>query len=156
MERIQKWAGIELIHVPFTGGGPARQAVASSTVDVMAVPAGEAAPMLNPDGSMRILTVLAGQRLAILPAVPTLSELGFALTSGFWVAMYAPARTPAPVVARLSEAMAAVLATPEVVASLASQSALPEYTTPEQLAALQRSEAVAWGQAAREANVRMD
>ncbi len=68
----------------------------------------------------------------------------------------AAARTPGPIVARLNKAIAAVLASPEVVAALATQSALPEYSTPEQLAALQRSERATWGQAAREANVRMD
>jgi tripartite-type tricarboxylate transporter receptor subunit TctC len=155
MERIAAWAGIELIHVPFTGGAPARQAVAAGTVDIMAVPAGEAAPMTR-DGTTRILTVLAPQRLAILPAVPTLAEAGLDLTSGFWVALYAPVRTPAPIVARLNEAVGAALRTPELVANLATQSALPEHTTPDGLATLQRAERLAWGEAARNARVQMD
>lgn len=154
-ERVAKWAGIELTHVPFTGGAPARQAVAAGQVDFMCVPVGEGAQHTR-DGACRFLAVLAPQRISGFPDVPTMTELGLPLSSGFWIAMYAPAKTPAPVIERLNGAIGEALKNPAVVASFASQFTAPEPSTPAQLAALQRSEREAWGAAARDANVRLD
>ncbi len=154
-ERVAKWAGIELTHVPFTGGAPARQAVAAGQVDFMSISVGEGAPLTR-DGTCRYLAMMAPARIAGFEGVPTLSELGFDMTTGFWVAMYAPARTPAPLIAQLNEAVRGALASPELAAAFASQFAVPEASTPEELGALQRAERAVWGAAARDANVRLD
>jgi len=154
-ERVAKWAGLELTHVPFTGGAPARQAVAAGQVDFMCVPVGEGAQHTR-DGACRFLAVLAPQRISGFPAVPTMTELGLPLSSGFWIAMYAPAKTPASVIAQINAAVGEALKHPAVVAAFATQYTAPEPSTPEQLAELQRSEREAWGAAARDANVRLD
>ena len=154
-ERVAKWAGIELTHVPFTGGAPARQAVSAGQVDFMSISVGEGAPLTR-DGTCRYLAMMANARMAGFETVPTLAELGFDMTTGFWVALYAPARTPAPVIAQLNQAVREALASPELVAAFATQFSVPEASTPEQLASLQQAERAVWGAAARDANVRLD
>lgn len=99
-------AGIELLHVPFRGMGPALQAVLGGQVDS----AFGALPAILPHvaaGRMRILGVVQGQRVPLLPEVPTLAEAaplpGYAVPS--WIGIMAPGGTPAPAVGRLNRAI---------------------------------------------------
>jgi tripartite-type tricarboxylate transporter receptor subunit TctC len=119
------------------------------------MPAG-AAEALARDGRVRVLATLAPARLALLPAVPTLQEAGVALTTSIIQGLFAPARTPAPVVARLNAAVLAGLAAPAMVEILRAQAALPEGTTPEGLAAIVAQEQEAWGRVVRAQNIRLD
>jgi tripartite-type tricarboxylate transporter receptor subunit TctC len=153
--RIGIAAGAELLHVPFTGAAPAQQALAAGQVDAMVMPAG-AAEALARDGRVRVLATLSPARLPLLPNVPTLQEQGVALSTSIIQAIFAPARTPAPIVARLNQAMAAAMATPAMIDVFRAQAAMPEHTTPAQLAALVRTEQEAWGAVVRSENIRLD
>ncbi len=155
MLRLAEAAGMQLLHVPFTGAAPAVQALAAGQVDSMMVPAG-AAEALARDGSVRVLAALSPARLALLPHVPTLMEQGVNLTTLIFQAIFAPARTPAPIVARLNAAMAAGLAAPSMLEVLRGQAALADLTTPDGLAALVVAEQAAWGNIVRSANIRLD
>ena len=146
--RIAREAEAELLHVPFTGQAPAMQAVSASQVDAMAVPAGGAEAMAR-DGRTRVLAVVSPERLELLPAAPTLRELGVDLVIGLWQALYVPARTPPAVVARLNEAAHEAMRAPAFAAAMRTQAAKPEPSTPEGLAALQRSEREAYGAVVR-------
>ncbi|GAA0569950.1 tripartite tricarboxylate transporter substrate binding protein [Craurococcus roseus] len=153
--RIAREAEAELLHVPFTGQAPAMQAVAASQVDVMAVPAGGAEAMAR-DGRARVLAVISPQRLELLPAAPTLRELGVDLVIGLWQALYVPARTPPAVVARLNAAAREAMRAPSFAAAMRTQAAKPEPSTPEALAELQRSEREAYGVVVRALNITVD
>jgi tripartite-type tricarboxylate transporter receptor subunit TctC len=153
--RIGIAAGAELLHVPFTGAAPAQQALAAGQVDAMVMPAG-AAEALARDGRVRVLATLSPERLPLLPNVPTLQEQGVALSTSIIQAIFAPARTPAPIIARLNQAMAVAMATPAMIEVFRAQAAVPEHTTPAALAALVRSEQEAWGQVVRSENIRLD
>lgn len=155
MLRIGIAAGIELLHVPFTGAAPAQQALAAGQVDAMVMPAG-AAEALARDGRVRVLAILSPARLPLLPNVPTLQEQGVALTTSIIQAIFAPGRTPAPIVARLNQAMAAAMATPAMMDVFRAQAAVPEHTTPQGLTALVRVEQEAWGNVVRSENIRLD
>jgi tripartite-type tricarboxylate transporter receptor subunit TctC len=155
MLRIGLAAGIEMLHVPFTGAAPAQQALAAGQVDAMVMPAG-AAEALARDGRVRVLATLAPQRLSLLPQVPTLQEQGVPLTTSIIQAIFAPGRTPAPVVARLNQAIQAAMQAPGMLDVLRAQAALAEPTTSEGLAAIVRSEQEAWGSVVRSANIRLD
>jgi tripartite-type tricarboxylate transporter receptor subunit TctC len=155
MLRIAETAGIELLHVPYTGAAPAAQALAAGQVDSMVLPVG-AAEALGRDGVVRVLATLSPQRLALLPDVPTLQEQGVELSIGIFQALFAPARTPAPIVARLNQAVTQALQTPAMLEVLRGQAALPEPTTPQELAALVREEQEAWGRVVRLGNIRLD
>ncbi len=155
MLRLSETAGMELLHVPYTGAAPAAQALAAGQVDSMVLPAG-AAEALAKDNVVRVLAVLSPQRLVLLPSVPTLQEQGVALTVSIFQGLFAPARTPAAVVARLNQAVLAALQAPVMLDVLRAQAALPDPQTPEQLAALVLAEQDAWGRVVRAGNIRLD
>ncbi|MDB5416388.1 MAG: tripartite tricarboxylate transporter substrate binding protein, partial [Rubritepida sp.] len=111
MLRIGEAADVELLHVPFTGAAPAAQALAAGQVDSMILPAG-AAEALARDGNVRVLATLSPDRLALLPSVPTLQEQGVNLSTSIFQGIFAPARTPAPVIALLNQAVAQALQSP--------------------------------------------
>jgi tripartite-type tricarboxylate transporter receptor subunit TctC len=146
--RIARETGTDMLHVPFTGQAPAMQAVLASQVDAMAVPAGGAEAMAR-DGRARVLAVVSPERLELLPAAPTLRELGVDLVIGLWQALYVPARTPPAAVARLNAAAHEAMRAPSFAAAMRTQAAKPEPSTPEALAALQRSEREAYGAVVR-------
>jgi tripartite-type tricarboxylate transporter receptor subunit TctC len=155
MLRIAEAAGIELLHVPYTGAAPAAQALAAGQVDSMILPAG-AAEALARDGNVRVLATLAPQRLALLPQVPTLQEQGVPLTTSIFQGLFAPVRTPVPVIALLNAAVATGLAAPGMQDVLRGQAALPDPTTPEGLTTLVRAEQEAWGRIIRAGNIHLD
>ena len=155
MLRIAETAGIELLHVPYTGAAPAAQALAAGQVDSMVLPVG-AAEALGRDGVVRVLATFSRQRLALLPDVPTLQEQGVELSIGIFQALFAPARTPVPIVARLNQAVTQAMQTPAMLEVLRGQAALPEPTTPQGLAALVREEQEVWGRVVRLGNIRLD
>src|ERR671921_1154437 len=98
MLRLADAAGFELLHVPFTGAAPAAQALAAGQVDSLVLPAGAGEALIR-DGRVRLLAALSPQRLSLLPELLTLQEQGVALSVSLFQAVFAPARTPAPVVA---------------------------------------------------------
>jgi tripartite-type tricarboxylate transporter receptor subunit TctC len=148
MQRIVLPRKIELLHVPFTGAAPALQAVVAGQVDCSALPIGGVAQMVQA-GRVRAMAQLARQRSALLPEVPTLLELGGELDSGLWLALYAPAGTPAPIIARLNAAAHEAMRDPGFVETLRQQGVVPEPSTPEQLAALGQRERAAWAEVVR-------
>ncbi|NDG49440.1 MAG: hypothetical protein EBY30_10455 [Rhodospirillales bacterium] len=107
-------------------------------------------------GRARALAVLARQRVALLPEVPTLLELGGELDAGIWLALYAPSATPAPIVNRLNAAAHEAMRTPAFVETLRQQGAVPEPSTPEELGALGRRERQTWAQVVRATGAFLD
>lgn len=155
IQRIVLPRGIQMLHVPFSGAAPALQAVVAGQVDCTALPVGGIAEMVRAR-RVRALAVLARQRVALLPDVPTLLELGGNLDSGIWIALYAPAGTPAPVIARLNTAAHEAMATPGFIEVLRQQGAVPEPSTPEELGALGRRERAAWAEVVRATGAFLD
>jgi len=103
MEMLKSAAGFRLLHIPYTGAGPAVVALLGGQVD--AVAAGPAAIVQHVrSGRLRALAHWGEGRLTSLPEVPSLTELGYAVTFSQWSALFVPAGTPEPVVARLREA----------------------------------------------------
>jgi tripartite-type tricarboxylate transporter receptor subunit TctC len=127
------------------------QAIIASQVDSMALPAGGAESAWR-DGRVRVLAVAAKQRVPLYPDAPTILELGGTLDAGLWKAIYAPARTPAPIVARLNQAVREAMRQPAFIEVLRLQGAVPEPSTPEALAELQARERRAWGDVVRATN----
>ncbi len=155
MLRIGEAAGIELLHVPFTGAAPAAQALAAGQVDAMVMPAG-AAEALARDGTVRVLAVLSSERLPLLPQVPTLKEEGLDLSISIFQGIFAPARTPEAVVARLNQSVARGLQDPAMLEILRGQASKAEPMTTPQLAELVTEEQQAWGRIVRSAGIRLD
>ncbi|SFK84883.1 Bug family tripartite tricarboxylate transporter substrate binding protein [Falsiroseomonas stagni] len=140
-------------HVPFRGNAEVLQAMAGGHVQIMFASVAEVPPLVAA-GHLRALGVTAAAREPSLPETPTMRELGFAdFEPSTWYAFMAPARTPQPVLSRLSAGFTAALADPTVQAKLRELSFTTEIRNPEQLAAFLREEAHAWGKVVRENNL---
>jgi len=104
MEIFANAAGIKLFHIPYQGGGPAVTALLGGQVE--ASPQGPAAAIGQiRAGKMRALASWGTERLKLLPDIPTFKELGYDAEFYIWTGIFAPATTPAPIVAKLREAV---------------------------------------------------
>jgi len=119
MEMLAQSAGIKLLHVPFTGGGPAVAALLGGTVDALSTGPSTVIPHMKA-GKLRILATWGDKRLASLPDVATLSEAGFNTVFFQWSALFAPAGTPEAVLSRLRDATRVAAADPKFVGALAT------------------------------------
>ncbi len=119
MEMFAQSAGVKLLHVPFTGAGPAVVALLGGSIDAVASGPSTVIPQVKA-GKLRVLASWGDQRLASLPDVATLHEAGFDAVFFQWSALFAPAATPEPVLARLRDAARVAAADPRFVGALAS------------------------------------
>ena len=103
MEMLAHAADIKLLHVPFTGGGPAVVALLGGQVDALSTGPSTVLQHVKA-GKVRVLASWGDHRLASLPDVRTLSESGYDAVFFQWSGLFAPAGTPAPIIARLREA----------------------------------------------------
>ena len=119
MEMFDAAAGIKMLHVPFTGAGPAVVALLGGTVD--SVSSGPSTVVQHVKaGKLRVLATWGDKRLASMPDVPTLTEAGFPVVFTQWTALFVPAGTPEPVIAKLRDAARAAVADPKFVAAMAT------------------------------------
>lgn len=153
-EMFKRMAGVEMLHVPYKGSGPAMTDLIGGQVLSMVetVPAAQA---YVKSGKLRALAVTSSERVSALPEVPTANEAGlkdFEVSSMFGIV--APAGTPAPVIDRLSNDLKKILAEPEVQATLLKQGAIATWTTPAQTGARIKAEVGKWNAVIREAGVK--
>lgn len=142
MAMLAAAAEVRLLHVPFQGGGPALTALLGGQVDALASGPGPAGAHIR-DGRLRALACWGANRLAGFPEVPTLIERGFAdLEFYIWTGVCAPAATPAPILARLRESLAAVARDPEVARALGAAGNTLEYRDGDAFADFVRADAV--------------
>ena len=99
---------------------------------------------LHADGRLRVLVTSNAQRSRFIPDVPTFRELGYDLLATGWYSLYAPAKTPPDVIARLSRIIMDAVQTPEVRGKLESYGQNPTGTSPQQLAAIQKADMERW------------
>jgi tripartite-type tricarboxylate transporter receptor subunit TctC len=115
MEMFAANAGIKLLHVPFRGAGPALTALLSGTVQTLASAPGTLKQQVD-DGKMRVLANWGAERIASFPDLPTFRELGYKDVEFYiWAGLFAQSALPAPIMARLREAMAQAVKAPEVI-----------------------------------------
>jgi tripartite-type tricarboxylate transporter receptor subunit TctC len=144
MEFLKQQAGIDLVHVPYRGGGPAAIGVMAGDVAAM-FGGGSVAPLVQ-SGKLKGLAVSGRRRSALLPDLPTVAELypGYQVT--LWQGLFAPVGTPDAVIARLRSEVGAILAQPDIAEKLsASGSGAPYVSTPEAFAARIRSDHARYG-----------
>jgi tripartite-type tricarboxylate transporter receptor subunit TctC len=131
MEMFATAAGIKLLHVPFTGGGPAVVALLGGTVDALSTGPSTVIQHVKA-GKVRVLASWGDRRLASLPEAPTLAESGFDAVFFQWSALFAPAGTPEAVLATLREATRVAAADPKFVGALTTVDTPVQYLdTPE-------------------------
>ena len=147
-------AGIEMLHVPYKGAAPAMNALLGNEVQVMVVPPIVAMPHLK-SGRIRALGYSGAKRLPAIGDVPTISEAGltgFQMDSG-WHAWFAPAKTPAPVVTRIYDAVRKSLQVASVRDVLVSAGYEPTADPPAEFQKNFAHDLRRWGELARAAGV---
>lgn len=132
-EMLQEAADIQLLHVPYKGGGPAMTDLVAGHVDMLIASVLETVSYVNA-GQLNALAVTGGARSETLPDVPTLKEQGVNTEVGSWTAVLAPKGTPEEVVQRISELIKEVSELPQVKDTLKAQGAGAMPSTPEELA----------------------
>lgn len=146
-------AQVDMVHVPYKGGGPALNDVIGGQVPLFF---GNLASTLQhvQSGKLRALAVTSGKRSSILPDVPTLTESGLKGTEIYeWNAVFAPANTPEPVVKKLAAAFQHALDTPEVKARVAQLGGDIQRGSPEQARKFIEQQIQLWGRVIKERNI---
>ena len=154
-ELFKKIAGIDLVHVPYKGGGLAMIDVMSGHVPVMFTSVTQVLPNVRA-GRIRMLAVGAAQRLAVLPDMPTVAEAGFpGYEVAVWWGISAPAGTPRAVLDKLRLEINAVLSQPETQKLLATEAAEIRILAPAELRKFIHDEVKKWTGVAKEAGIRV-
>lgn len=153
-ELIRQAAGVDIVHVPYRGGAPLSLAVVAGEVDMglsdLPVFTGPAR-----EGLMRILAVGSPRRLAMLPDVPTLQEVGVqGVETSNWHGLVTAAAVPPAVLDRLNAAAAAALRDPEVAQAIAAQGMEPVGNDRAAFATMIREEVPRWAAVIRRAGIR--
>jgi tripartite-type tricarboxylate transporter receptor subunit TctC len=148
--------GGEATHVPFGGSAPALTSIVAGQTMAMWDAAFSAAPFVR-DGRMRAIAVAHGERLALLPDVPTTVEQGVPdLISATWMSLTMHAATPPDRVRRFSAEVDQILNVPELRELLAAQGAIVRGGTPEDFLRFARAESEKWGRLVRETGATAD
>jgi tripartite-type tricarboxylate transporter receptor subunit TctC len=152
-ELLQQQSGVRFIHVPYKGDTPALQDTLAEQVQFMFAPAAAALPHVQ-SGKLRALAVTSAQRLKALPAVPTMGEAGLKdFVVEQWQAVFAPAKTPAPVVQRLNDEIGKALKDPAVLALADKLGVTLVGGTPRQLGDLQKADSAKWAKVIKDGNI---
>src|SRR6266567_1463938 len=154
-ELLRQKTGIDVVHVPYRGGGATINDLLGGHIKVAFLSLSTAIPHLG-SGKIEIVAVVERARYAAMPDIPAVGETvaGFEMSS--WVAFFAPAATPAPLVARINEAMVKVLTTDAVKEKLATLGLAVAPSTPAELAAVVREGLAVRGELVKAANIQAE
>jgi tripartite-type tricarboxylate transporter receptor subunit TctC len=156
-ELFQSATGIKITHVPYKGSSPALTDLIAGNLDMAFDYAAVVMPFVQA-GKLKALAVTSKTRLANVPQLPTLGELGVSgADSTAWGAVFVPAKTPAPIVQRLSDAVAAAIVDPEFVAVSEKNGSLPmRGMRGEKLDAFVKSEMSRWREVVQNSGAKVD
>lgn len=136
-------SGIDILHVPYKGTGPALTAVMAGDA-TMTFSDMVSGLKFAQTGQLRAVAVTSLKRLQVLPDVPTVAETVPGYNSGVWYAVYGPAKMPAPIVAALNKALVKASKN-DIAQTLNAQGVQPIGSTPQELARFQKEESERWG-----------
>jgi tripartite-type tricarboxylate transporter receptor subunit TctC len=157
MTLVQEAAGIKLVHVPYRGGGPMVQAALGNHVDLVIGSVAVLGPQVK-QASLRAIAVTGNQRSRNMPNVPALAEQGFPNFSALaWWGVFAPAATPAPIIAKLHAELVKATNLPDVKKTLVETLGMDVVASrPEELQEFLLAEMARWGKVVREHDIRAE
>ena len=146
-EALGKAAGVDLVHVPYKGATPAITDLIGGQVSAVIADFGSARVHIGPGGRLRALALSADKRVAAYPNVPTFGEEGLPQLNSMngWLGVFAPAKTPKEVVARLSAEITKALASEDLKAGLAELGYEATGTSGDRFAGIVRQDTERWG-----------
>ena len=155
-EMLNARAGIQTIHVPYKGSGPALTDLMGGQIDFMVDTLISSMPFVKGD-KIHALAVTGKTRSPALPNVPTVAEQGY---PGFeavaWIGLLAPAKTPPEIVAKLNADVKKILELPDVKGRLSEQGFNAEWQKPDVFGAYMKNEVQKWGAIVKSANVKVE
>ena len=155
-ELFKQRAGIDLVHIPYKGGGPAMTDLLGGRVAMYPAVPSTALPHIQA-GKLTALATTGAKRTTLMPDVPTVAESGY---PGFeatnWYAFVAPGKTPKEILDYWNREVVKVLNDPSVKAELAKHGLEPQPSTREELARYIDSESEKWGKVVRQANIKAE
>lgn len=155
-ELFKSLAKVDMVHVPYKGGGPAAVALLAGEVSLSFGSVTTVLPQVRAN-RLKALAVTGAKRSSMVPELPTIAEAGvpgYALNS--WYGVLAPARTPRQIVAKLSTEIVRILNLADVRAKLLQEGVDPEGTTPQEFSAFIRGEVEKWPRLVKAAGARID
>jgi tripartite-type tricarboxylate transporter receptor subunit TctC len=153
-EILKRVANIDIVHVPYKGGGPMMTALLAGEVDLMVTDLPSVIGQVK-GGAVRALAVTAQQRSAVLPDTPTAAEAGFPDFEMYaWQALFAPAGTPAAIVDRINAAFVQALNAPDVAQRIVASGSEVVASSSAALAAFQEREVRKWTKVIADAGIK--
>jgi tripartite-type tricarboxylate transporter receptor subunit TctC len=147
---------LDLVHVPFGGGGPAVEATVGNHTPISFGAMAPAVPLIK-NGDLRALAVTGKTRSPTLPDIPTMAEAGFPEVEGAtWTAVAVPAGTPKEIVAQLHDMIVKSLGEPDVKDKLAAMAYVGIGNSPEECTAFFKGEMDKWGKVIRDAGLKAE
>src|SRR5262245_32236143 len=150
---LRQAAGVNVIHVPYKSGSASATAVMSGEVDLIFTGVVQAQPLLRSQRA-RPLAVTSAKPSPVVPDVPTLASVYPGFGSGNGYAMFAPAGTPATIIAKLHSEIVNAIKTPEIRDFVTREGAEPVGSTPQEFSAHLKSEIERYTKVARAANLK--
>jgi tripartite-type tricarboxylate transporter receptor subunit TctC len=155
-ELFKSMAKIEITHVPYRGAGPAMNDLVGGHVQMFFDLLPASLQQIN-GGKVRALANAGAKRPVALPNLPTVGEQGLAgFDASSWFGLVAPARTPAPIIARLAEETEKILNTPEMIAKIHELGCEPGTVFRDKFAAFMQAETAKWGELIRLSGAKAD
>ena len=149
---LAEMAGVDMLHVPYKGSGPAFVDLISGQVDAMIEPAVSAAPHIK-SGKVRALALTGSKRSDAFPGLPLVADTLPGYDVSAWFALFAPARTPATAIERLNRELGTILRDPQVVARLAEVGVDVAPASAAQLGSFLKDEIGKWREVVKKANI---
>jgi tripartite-type tricarboxylate transporter receptor subunit TctC len=148
-------AHVQMVHVPYKGGGPAAIAIASGEIQLLLTPASEVVAYIK-SGRVRPIAVSSSSRITQFPDLPTIAETlpGYEFTS--WMGTFAPAGTPKAIIDKINLELKKAVADPDVAANLSAQTLDPMYMTPEEFAKEMKVQYDKYGHVVKLSGARLD
>jgi tripartite-type tricarboxylate transporter receptor subunit TctC len=155
-ELFKREAGVDIVHVPYRGGGPAVMGLLTGDVDIFINDASTTVENIRA-GKLKALAMAWPKRSLLLPQVPTFAELGFpAVVSSSWFGLAAPADTPADIIGKLATAMSPVFSSAGYQARLEKLGLEQFNLNPDQSAAFIKAEFDKWAEVAKSARIQVE
>ena len=139
-----------MLHVPYRGSAGAITGLIGGDVEAMFMPVHSALPQAA-QGRLKVLAVANPKRVAVAPDVPTMEQAGGpAMDAAVWYAFYAPAKTPAAIVSRLTATFGEIVKQPDIVSTLEKQGLTINFLPGPQLTAMMQRDQERWGKVVKE------
>ena len=154
MEVFKAAARVDIVHIPHKGMSPALTDLMAGNVQVLIVSLPSVAAQMK-SGRLRALGVTSLKRTSFMPELPTIAESGVpGYEASLWWGIFAPAKTPKPVLDRLSDEIHKAMATPEMKRVFVDFGAEPAPSTPEAFSGMVRNEIAKWSKVVRDAHIK--